>query len=411
MAIESRVPLASVRVWDPDGPAAQVMVVLTSSSGGGIFTLPQSSSTAEAYRQVLLLVIRAVLTICAQVNLANVRTGDVYTGVEESTVALWGPINSVNTVLQGTKYSLLCQTSQNKGNMACIGEDTITVLADDLGSSGAGPSGGLTSDELLISVEVDCSKAEAPLIQSARFSNDALALLVNLDGPGNMYPNLDTSSFECDLLFSSGTVGMIGNAPVCQWSENQKLMILLGSGATIIPNDVVAFKAGSGSEGVRFDCPTSVLAAHGTSSLLLKPEIPLVPQVTVTGTQRVGVCDPFKLSSAVAGTGSRAVTFHWLVRPKDVPYENGEVQYDTAERLAMKAWINASFDPVVASATTRLSVQVHHLEPDHQYVFMLAATNFLQETSEFFSFGVTKLGSPIPQVCTSASQIRTLVHA
>lgn len=113
----------------------------------------------------------------------------------------------------------------------------------------------------------------------------------------------------------------------------------------------------------------------------------------------VGACDSFVIDAAISGTGSRNVSYLWGIRPAAVPYENGQVAYNTAERLAMKSYINETLlKPVLKAAKISVEILPDYLQSQQSYVFFLLVTNFFSEQSVMAEAKVKISSAPIPQV-------------
>ena len=119
--------------------------------------------------------------------------------------------------------------------------------------------------------------ASAPSVDGVKFSDTAGELLVDFDKDVEV-----TSEDElCELVFTSGTVAMLGDEPVCFILGTRELVIVLGYNASITTNDNLMFN-------------DNVLKAHSEqysrylsgSFPVNAPDNPLKPTPVITGMQR-----------------------------------------------------------------------------------------------------------------------------
>ena len=98
IATSTVLPLRDIYIFDPDGDdGVQVSV----SATHGVFKLSDANSSA-----------------LERITLANMVTGEVFTGDYESAFTFYGALEDVNTVLYGMKYQLESNLAANRGHNA-----------------------------------------------------------------------------------------------------------------------------------------------------------------------------------------------------------------------------------------------------------------------------------------------------
>ena len=169
------------------------------------------------------------------------------------------------------------------------------------------------------------------------------------------------------------------------------------SGASIIPFDYVNATKDNAVYLIGGVLKTNIAGATLTSvsqyAEAQKPWNPVAPSISITAPLSVGVCDGISLDARGAtGGGSRALTYEWGVLT-DWDAETTE-EADSVIALQEK----------LVTTSTVISLGFGDLLAGRAYTFLIAAKNYLGETTTAFAT-VNKLGSPSPMVLFQESSI------
>ena len=119
--------------------------------------------------------------------------------------------------------------------------------------------------------------ARAPDVTEVKFSDTAAKILVEFDKDAETVDGDET----CDNLFTTETLALLGNNPVCFFSHSQELQITPGSGANITAGDDLVFK-----DGVIKALDEQYSKFLSGSFEVDQPDSPLIPTPVITGRQR-----------------------------------------------------------------------------------------------------------------------------
>ena len=147
-----------------------------------------------------------------------------------------------------------------------------------------------------LQVTVPVSFRRSPRLLSAIFSSSFGRVVLTFDQATN------APLLNCFALFNVQD-RLLGDEPVCQWSSPETMTIVLGSGATILPGDVLMMQPDLS------DSASELVPAENLSVTVSSPLIPLLPSVTVSGPDSVSQCDAAQLSASVSAASG--ATFTW----------------------------------------------------------------------------------------------------
>ena len=193
-----------------------------------------------------------------------------------------------------------CSTSTVAGG-ACLQANVMIMLPVDAPDMAAGPStaGFLTissDSNTSFSASAEISLQRAPRLLSAKLSSSLSSIEITFDRA------INTPPLSCDLLLHGAE--RFGTFPGCGWSLPEVLTVVLGSGATILPGDLVELA-------VRLsDTTGKLISPAGLSAAVLMPRNPLLPRVTLSGPNSISVCDTAVITAS-AGVAQGA-TFEWV---------------------------------------------------------------------------------------------------
>ena len=146
--------------------------------------------------------------------------------------------------------------------------------------------------------------------------------------PWPSFSDIDTDqaglsgSFDCaeilNLTVSRRSNGhsLLGEGAVCTWTSASVLKVTLGGGtspATVVPGDLLHLRDGVLSAG---RWPS--MLAFNQSTLIVGPDNPTEPAITINAPSAIGICDDLKLdASATSGSGGRSMNFNYTVTCSD----------------------------------------------------------------------------------------------
>ena len=255
-------------------------------------------------------------------------------------------------------------------------------------------------------------RIQPPLAIVAAMSSSGNSIVVTFDGPSSGKVSGISPSGQCDLLATNGNLGLDA---LCVWTTLSTLVIHLGyatdSSSLISPLSLTATSARQES----LSASTSAVACDNTtvtpSSLLflkpraitavpggvsrqaaqclavLAPSLPLAPLIVLSGSTRVGACDPLLLdASGSVDFSGRTLDFVWLVSPPIQSTHGSGTNIDLHD--------DSLFVPSLS------------LIPGTSYNVSLSLTNFLGGTANA-SVVVHVASQPLPRVSIDGPAVRS----
>ena len=136
-----------------------------------------------------------------------------------------------------------------------------------------------------------------PVTTMATFSSTATQLLLAFADPvsGIAYATNRgglTAPASCSLFLSNATTALLGNSPSCDFSDDYTLVVTMGFGATIAPNDNVVL------------LPTSITNKNSNSAyatgtaVVIRPTTAPTPTLVVRAPVYLSVCEDFTLDAS-----------------------------------------------------------------------------------------------------------------
>eukprot|EP01116_Phalansterium_solitarium_P015144 TRINITY_DN332_c1_g3_i4.p1 TRINITY_DN332_c1_g3~~TRINITY_DN332_c1_g3_i4.p1 ORF type:complete len:2233 (+),score=587.66 TRINITY_DN332_c1_g3_i4:108-6806(+) len=243
------------------------------------------------------------------------------------------------------------------GSLHVDGSQRVTVRTP------AGPAGTYVFAVLVNGVSLPGSvlpvtllPAPAPQLLQVRFTDAANALVASFDMATNRAGLVGMSPCDTIITFAAPTGGGVGAR--CFWSSDDQLQVVLGSGATVLPGDVVRLKPG-----VLANAANNSLLANAVNKTVLQPTVPLVPTTVLVAPAQIADCATANLTLAAdssTGGAGRPMTFMWQVQP--------------ANDTTLVALMAGSSGPSVAVPASLLAV-------GPAYKFKVVARNFFNNSN------------------------------
>ena len=204
-----------------------------------------------------------------------------------------------------------------------------------------------------------------PRLTAAAFSSSYISITITFD-TATASPSLPCTS----LLLIPGNPTGLGVAPVCSWLTPSTLQVVLGSGATLLPGDVLQALPAAFANPIGDRRSGAALQAV----IIAEPAQPQLPRVSVSGPQSVGGCDIAQLVALATAVPGGAV-YEWNC-PSDT-------LLDTFLR-------NSTSGPVVNIPGTMLA-------PGRTYTVTVSARNRFGDVSEKVLHKLAHTTTPGPQ--------------
>lgn len=223
-----------------------------------------------------------------------------------------------------------------------------------------------------------------PVQDVAIFSGTATKLTLNFqDSSGKPVPTnrgdligLDT----CEKIFVPATLTKLGDNARCTFVSPSRMEVLLGFGATILPNEELVFRSDANANKILSALKNS-LPVSG-SVIVERPVISPLPTIVIRGPSKLSFCEDFDLdASGSYGAAGRALKYSYGVLPN--------VPNDTA--------ISQILEGLGQNSAPRLTLSKDYFAPDVEYTFTISVTNFLLETKTV-RHKVTRMPYAIPQI-------------
>ena len=223
----------------------------------------------------------------------------------------------------------------------------------------------------------------SPKIVTAYFSTLGTTIFVIFDQPTKI-DRVSASNENCSVLFDDASIQTIALYPFddlsCKFSSDQSQLIVdLGNGATIIPNQFLTLRS-------------SILGSvNGLSALMAstsfqvnRPLILSAPTITVVGPSTVDPCSPLNLFAF--GNSARNLSFRWS--------------------SLNDAILNQSLQNLSPTPTVQLSAGTPEMQTsDKTYVISVQAIDFFGSSSSSVSIQVLKTSSAAPNIIFWPSNI------
>ena len=156
-------------------------------------------------------------------------------------------------------------------------------------------------------------------MSDAIFTNTATQITVSFVDAANVPYATNragqTTPVLCTTIFNASSSTFFGSASACNFADDYTLVITLGNGATVLPNDILTL------------LPTVITnkarnSAYATGSVIVqRPSIIPQPSLVIRANALLSVCQDFSFdASGSYGAAGRPMTFAYSVRP-NVPNE------------------------------------------------------------------------------------------
>ena len=185
---------------------------------------------------------------------------------------------------------------------------------------------------------------------------------------------------SCDKILREATVAKLGVNSKCTFVTAGQLDILLGYGASILPNEEIILRNDAEANKI-LNVDRNSLAAQG-STIVERPVVPPLPTIVVRAPTKLSLCEDFVLdASGSYGAAGRSLRFSYGVLPN--------VPNDTV--------ISAYLDDMSTQSSPSIFLSKDLFVPDITYTFTVSVTNFLQET-QTVRHQVMRMPHAIPQI-------------
>ena len=121
-----------------------------------------------------------------------------------------------------------------------------------------------------------------------------------------------SGTFDCHhiLNLTASPPLFLGSEPQCTWPELHLLRITFGSNPIIVPGDVLVLR----DEKLQSYHDWSSLFSNNQTSIVVEPDKPTTPTITLNAPSAVGLCDDLFLdASASMGSGGRHMVYNYSV--------------------------------------------------------------------------------------------------
>ena len=219
----------------------------------------------------------------------------------------------------------------------------------------------------------------APVIVGARMNTVGNAVNVLFDQNTDM-AMMTTANSRCDQILTHDTLSKLATLTAdasCVWKRPDALSIFLGTGATIVPGDMLVINKNV-LKSSNSQSETSVADKE-----VKAPEFMVAPSVSIQGTSAIDPCSELELRALV--DSPRQLRFQWSCSNDD----------NLAKTL--RQFTGAVL--FLAEGTTEMS------ELDKIYQIVVTATDFLGARSDLFVYPVLKTSSPAPKLTFSPSTL------
>ena len=313
----------------------------------------------------------ALFTLSPSVTPPPTVSTSAAAGVSVPTLSFSGPVADLNTYFAQSPVSVA-----DAGQLPSATSASLLVYVDDNGNGGL-PA--MTATASLL-VGITCVGTTAPAVQSAAFSNDLGSIVLSFSVALDQTAAAGASN--CSLFFTAATVATFGLSPSCVFRGSSSLVVVLGYGASVLPNTNLAFAS---SAALRRCSGGSMTAG---SVAVQEPVTPIVPVVTILGPTSIGLCDGVTLLGQATGLGGRpnSAAYSWSV-------SIGTTSDPTA------AMPTPDFlDATPSSTAPQLVLTAAQMyDTGAYYFFYLTVSNFLGSYSTA-QYAVFKSGLPLPQL-------------
>ena len=230
-----------------------------------------------------------------------------------------------------------------------------------------------------------------PVQDTAIFSGTATKLTMNFqDSSGSSIRTNRGGLFgldSCEKLFAASTLTKLGDDAKCTFVSPSRMEVLLGFGATILPNEELVFRSDEGANQI-LTFEKNSLPVSG-SVIVERPVVSPLPTIVVRGPSKLSFCEDFDLdASGSYGAAGRALKFSYGVLPN--------VPNDTA--------ISEVLESLSQNSAPRLTLSKDYFAPGVEYTFTISVTNFLLETRTI-RHKVTRMPYAIPQILIEGDPI------
>jgi hypothetical protein len=242
-------------------------------------------------------------------------------------------------------------------------------------------------------LQVKTMPRQSPRMTRAKFEDSLVRISVEFDAETNT-ARMGTSS-NCEHLFNSHFVGLLGTQASCSWTSLTLLTISLGFGATITTTKAARLRP-EPSWADMWDFQLSIKndtqllnywensARSGGTIDILPPDLALLPTAVVQAPERVGICESMLVDARGSyGGGPRPLTFKWTaLSQQEQPLPSLSVTL--AEHIAT---LQSAFFVLRNSSTVA----------GREYRFRVDVTNFLRQSSSA-EVSIRKMDISIPNV-------------
>jgi hypothetical protein len=246
----------------------------------------------------------------------------------------------------------------------------------------------------------------APVLSSAQFSDSGNFVTLTFSTPTDTGSAAGVSGtyvdFPCSELFEFST-DKEEEEEVCRFTSKTTAIITVSSVSIISTGDQVTLKSGklfADCDAEIYDCSGTSSSSDTTASVDL-PEVPIVPEVVLTGATSVPSCGDISLDSSMSsGNGGRDwAVFQWT-------FQSTAAEGDTNDLASFMSAVNSgAYDPT-------LKIPASNLVPGESYLFKLSLTNFFgQSASSTDWFAVAVSNGASPTVTIEGTATRTIMSS
>ncbi|QDZ21292.1 hypothetical protein A3770_05p38100 [Chloropicon primus] len=223
-----------------------------------------------------------------------------------------------------------------------------------------------------------------PVQDTAIFSSTATKLTLNFQDSSGIPTRTNRGDLfgldTCDKLFVASTLTKLGDNARCTFVNPSRMEVLLGFGASILPNEELVFRSDEeANKIVTFE--RNSLPVSG-SVIVERPVVSPLPTIVTRGPTKLSFCEDFHLdASGSYGAAGRALKYSYGILPN--------VPNDTT--------ISGLLEELSRNSAPRLSLSKDYFAPGVEYTFTISVTNFLLETRTV-RHKVTRMPYAIPQI-------------
>lgn len=227
---------------------------------------------------------------------------------------------------------------------------------------------------------------QAAFLTFVEMSNDYRRLIFHFNKPAWL------ATRNCKQLFNQVTVDKLGKNFKCGFQNGTSLVVTLGPGATVKPEDTVTLLRNT----IKPRYQQLIDYTPTTDAIVIAPKKPFEVEAVISGTNRLGSCDKLILSGRQSkGAGGRSLVYNWDVEFSSNVNANALNATEQNSVNVIKSLLS-TLPPY--KNTLRYEPSALVLFDGIKYKFKLSVRNFLGISSSTVSHTVKRESKIFPEV-------------